>query len=72
MRQASLGYTCPVASSFIKSVKFSLVGSNLFYFYKKAPYDPEITMSTANGLAGVDVLNQPTTRRFGAQLNLSF
>lgn len=72
LRQASLGYTYPVANSVVKSVRFSLIGSNLIYFYKKAPFDPEITMSTANGLAGVDVFNQPTTRRFGAQLNVSF
>jgi hypothetical protein len=72
LRSASLGYTQPVANSFVKSVRFSLIGSNLIYFYKKAPYDPEITMSTANGLGGVDVFNQPTTRRFGAQLNVSF
>ncbi len=72
LRQASLGYTFPVTNSMVKSVRFSLIGSNLIYFYKKAPYDPEITMSTANGLSGVDVFNQPTTRRFGAQLNVSF
>jgi len=72
LRSASLGYTQPIANSLVKSVRFSLIGSNLIYFYKKAPYDPEITMSTANGLGGVDVFNQPTTRRFGAQLNVSF
>jgi len=72
LRSASLGYSLPISNSWIKSARLSLIGSNLIYFYKKAPYDPEITMSTANGLAGVDVFNQPTTRRFGAQLNLSF
>ncbi|SDT51749.1 TonB-linked outer membrane protein, SusC/RagA family [Mucilaginibacter mallensis] len=72
LRSASLGYTEPIANSFVKSIRFSLIGSNLIYFYKKAPYDPEITMSTANGLGGVDVFNQPTTRRFGAQLNVTF
>ena len=72
LRSASLGYTEPIANSFVKSLRFSLIGSNLIYFYKKAPYDPEITMSTANGLGGVDVFNQPTTRRFGAQLNVTF
>lgn len=72
LRSASLGYTFPVTNSIVKNVRFSLIGSNLIYFYKKAPYDPEITMSTANGLAGVDVFNQPTTRRFGASLNVTF
>ncbi len=72
LREASLGYTFPISNSTVKSLRFSLIGSNLIYFYKKAPYDPEITMSTGNGLEGVDVFNQPTTRRFGAQLNVTF
>ncbi len=72
LRQFSLGYSIPVQSNFVKSLKLSLIGNNLFYFTKKAPYDPEITMSTANGLAGVDVFNQPTTRRIGASLNVTF
>jgi hypothetical protein len=72
LRSASLGYNFPVENSFVKSLRLSVIGSNLIYFYKKAPYDPEITMSTGNGLAGVDVFNQPTTRRVGASLNVTF
>lgn len=72
LRQVSLGYDFPIRDSFIKSLRLSLIGSNLFYFYKKAPYDPEITMSTGNGMSGVDVFTQPTTRNVGAQLNVSF
>ncbi len=72
LRSASLGYNFPVANSFVKNLRLSIIGSNLLYIYKKAPYDPEITMSTGIGLAGVDVFNQPTTRRLGAQLNVSF
>jgi TonB-linked SusC/RagA family outer membrane protein len=72
LRQFSLGYNFPLESGFVKTLRLSLIGNNLFYFSKKAPYDPEITMSTANGLSGVDVFNQPTTRRLGAQLNISF
>ncbi|MDB5139666.1 MAG: outer membrane protein [Mucilaginibacter sp.] len=72
LRSASLGYNFQVANSFIKNLRLSLIGSNLLYFYKKAPFDPEITMSTGNGLQGVDVFNQPTTRRVGASLNVTF
>jgi TonB-linked SusC/RagA family outer membrane protein len=72
LRSASLGYNFPVTNSAVKNLRLSLIGSNLIYFYKKAPYDPEVTMSTGNGLSGVDVFNQPTTRRFGAQLNVTF
>jgi TonB-linked SusC/RagA family outer membrane protein len=72
LREAALGYTLPLTGKTFKSVKFSVTGRNLFYFYKKAPFDPEITMSTGNGLSGVDVFNQPATRSLGFNLNLSF
>ena len=72
LRSASLGYSVPIANSVVKSIKFSIIGGNLIYFYKKAPYDPEITMSTANGLSGVDVFNAPTTRNIGASFTASF
>jgi TonB-linked SusC/RagA family outer membrane protein len=71
LREASLGYTLPLNGA-IKSLKFSLIGRNLIYFYKKAPFDPEISMSTGNGLSGVDVFNQPATRNYGLSLNASF
>jgi len=72
LRTASIGYNFPVENSFVKNLRLSLIGSNLIYFYKKAPFDPEITMSTGIGLSGVDVFNQPTTRRLGASLNVTF
>ncbi len=72
LRSASLGYNFPVTNSVVKNVRVSLIGYNLAYFYKKAPFDPEITMSTGTGLSGVDVFNQPTTRRLGASLNVTF
>ena len=72
LRQVSLGYNFPIRGGFIKSLRLSLIGSNLIYFYKKAPYDPEVTMSTGNGMSGVDVFTLPTTRDMGAQLNVSF
>lgn len=72
LRQAALGYTWPVANSVVKNVKLSLIGRNLFYFYKKAPFDPEVATSTGNGLAGIDLFNQPATRNIGLDLNVTF
>lgn len=71
LREASLGYTIPFTKGAIKSMRFSVIGRNLLYFYKKAPFDPEVTMSTGNGLSGVDVFSQPATRNFGFNLNLT-
>jgi TonB-linked SusC/RagA family outer membrane protein len=72
LREAALGYNLPIKHSVLKDVKFSLTGRNLFYFYKKAPYDPELTMSTSNGLAGVDAFNLPATRDIGLNINATF
>ncbi len=72
LREASLGYTLPIPAGFFKSIKVSAVGRNLAYFYKKAPFDPELTISTGNGLSGVDVFNQPATRNVGFSVNASF
>ncbi|MGN6179574.1 MAG: SusC/RagA family TonB-linked outer membrane protein [Mucilaginibacter sp.] len=72
LRQAALGYSWPIQNSVIKNVKLSLIGRNLLYFYKKAPFDPEIASSTGNGLAGVDLFNQPATRNLGLDLNVTF
>jgi len=72
LRQAALGYNWPIQNSAIKNVKLSLIGRNLIYFYKKAPFDPEIASSTGNGLSGVDLFNQPATRNIGLDLNVAF
>jgi len=72
LREAALGYVLPVPQGFFKTVKVSLVGRNLFYFSRKAPFDPELTMSSGNGLSGVDVFNQPATRNMGLTLNATF
>ena len=72
LREISLGYSLPIKSSVIKALKFSVIGSNLVYFYKKAPFDPGLTMSTGNGFSGVDIFMPPATRNFGLSLNATF
>lgn len=72
LREAALGYTFPIKNSGIKNLRVSATGRNLLYFYKKAPYDPETTLSSGNGLSGVDVFNQPATRSLGLNLNVTF
>lgn len=72
LREASLGYTIPLKSNAVKALKVSANGRNLFYFSKKAPFDPEQAMSTANGLGGVDVFMLPASRSYGVTLNATF
>ncbi|MHB8208941.1 SusC/RagA family TonB-linked outer membrane protein [Mucilaginibacter sp.] len=71
LREMAFGYTLPVTHSVFKSFKLSLTGRNLIYFYRKAPFDPEITSSTGNGLDGVDIFNQPALRSYGLKLDVS-
>ncbi|TWI98652.1 TonB-linked SusC/RagA family outer membrane protein [Mucilaginibacter frigoritolerans] len=71
LREADLGYTLPLKNSAFKSFRLSVTGRNLIYFYKKAPFDPELTSSTGNGLGGVDIFNQPALRSYGLKLDVT-
>uniref|UniRef100_F4C4Z2 TonB-dependent receptor plug n=1 Tax=Sphingobacterium sp. (strain 21) TaxID=743722 RepID=F4C4Z2_SPHS2 len=72
LRELTLGYDIPLKEGFIKNLKVSAVGRNLIYFYKKAPFDPEVTMSTGNTLSGLDIFMMPATRSYGLTLNATF
>jgi TonB-linked SusC/RagA family outer membrane protein len=72
--QLALGYTLKIkkAAFPIKDASFSLVGRNLFFFYKDAPFDPEQSMSTGNGSQSNDVFSMPSTRSVGFNVKLTF
>ena len=72
--QLALGYTLKVknASLPFKDASFSLVGRNLFFFFKEAPFDPEQSMSTGNGMQSNDVFSMPSTRSVGFNIKLTF
>jgi len=72
LREFSVGYNFPLKSKLIKNFRLSFVSRNLFFFYLKAPYDPDIAMSTATGLQGVDAYSIPSTRSFGLNLSIKF
>lgn len=73
VREVSIGYnfnknTLP----FVQSASISLIARNLFFIYKDAPFDPNVALSTGEGLQGVDVYGMPSTRSIGLNLNLTF
>lgn len=73
MSEISLGYTLRnLFHGFIKSLNVSVVGRNLFFLYKDSPVDPDISLSTKNGLGAFDVFNMPSVRSFGVNLKLEF
>lgn len=56
----------------IKAATISLIGRNLFFFYKDAPYDPEQSMSTSNSMQSNEVFSMPATRTLGFNIKLNF
>jgi len=72
--QLVLGYNLKSKNpkSIIKDANFSLVGRNLFFFYKDAPFDPEQSMSTGNGMQSNDVFGLPSTRSYGINVKFTF
>ncbi len=73
LRELSLGYNFPVKNMVIKNVRLLVTGHNLFFFTRKAPFDPELAMGTQqNGWNGVDMFSQPSTRDVGVNLTVNF
>ena len=72
MREISLGYTFRNLFGQSKNLTLAFIARNLFFFYKDALMDPDVSMGTGNGLQGFDVFNLPTTRSFGLNVKLNF
>jgi TonB-linked SusC/RagA family outer membrane protein len=75
LREISLGYSIPktvLKNMFVKGIDLSLVARNLFFIYKKAPYDPDSQMAVNGSLQGVDVYGVPTTRSMGINVKINF
>ena len=75
LREVVFGYKIPnqfvQKSGFIKNARLSLVGRNLLFLKKYAPYDPEIATAVTNR-GGMEYSSLPTTRNIGLSLNASF
>ncbi|TFH27893.1 MAG: TonB-dependent receptor, partial [Bacteroidia bacterium] len=73
LSQLSLSYTLSLRQdSSPVNMTFSLYGRNLFFITKKAPFDPDLVMSTDRNNQGLDNFNLPTTRTIGFNLNINF
>ncbi|MHC0441685.1 SusC/RagA family TonB-linked outer membrane protein [Flavobacterium sp. 3-210] len=73
VREVSIGYNFNrKALPFLNTASISLIARNLFFIYKDAPFDPNIALSTGQGLQGVDIYGLPSTRSIGLNLNVTF
>lgn len=72
LREMSIGYTFNDVFGLSKNLSINLVGRNLFFIYKKAPSDPDLSMSTNNGWSGVTYFSLPSTRSLGINIKATF
>ena len=73
LAELSLGYSFHnLFGGVISNLSLSVVGRNLFFIYKDAPVDPDIALSTKNGLGAFDIFNMPATRSVGVNLKIDF
>lgn len=71
LRELSFGYTFRNLFGEYKNLNLSFVCRNLFFIYKDSPVDPDVSLSTGNGLGGFDVFNMPSARSYGFNLKLN-
>lgn len=72
LREISLTWQLPIRSRWIRHLQAGLVGRNLCFFKLDAPFDPELSMSSGNGLQGIDVFGQPALRSMGMNIRVGF
>lgn len=72
MRELAIGYTFPKVSRAIKDISVSFISRNLFFFYKDAPFDPEVSITTANAMQGIEGFSIPATRSYGVTVRATF
>lgn len=74
VRELIISYSIPRTilgeGRFLKEMKVSLTGRNLFFLYRPAPIDPEITNGINGG--GLEYGALPSTRNIGFNVRLSF
>lgn len=74
LREVTFSYDFPKAwlqKSFIQKISASLYGRNLLYFYKDKRFK-DVDLDQYNGVQPQTVLQSPTVRSYGFNLNLSF
>lgn len=70
LREMALTYRLPLKNKWINNLQIGLTGKNLCFFKLQAPFDPEISMSSGNGLQGIDVFGLSATRSIGANVKI--
>ena len=73
LRELSLGYTVPLKSDVVKTMKVSIVGRNLFYIYNGCKwFDPDVSYDISTNGQGAESAFLPGTRMLGFNLKFVF
>ena len=72
LREISISYKLPISGNVIKDMRVSLIGNNLFFFKRDAPFDPEQVAGVNAGGTGIDAFGFPAYRSFGINLKCTF
>ena len=72
MRDISLSYLFPNLFGKGKGLTTQFSVKNAFFIYKDSPVDPDISLSAANGLSGIDCYGLPTLRSYAITLKVNF
>jgi hypothetical protein len=72
VRDISLSYLLPDLLGRGRDLTAQFSVKNAFFIYKNSPVDPDISMTAANGLSGIDNYALPTTRSYAVTLKLNF
>lgn len=72
LAQAILSYDWTAPTSWMKQIKLALVAQNLFFLYRDAPFDPEITLNTVIEDQAIDNFTLPSTRSIGFTIKFQF
>lgn len=71
LRELSLGYTFKNLLGNGRNLNLSFIARNLFFIYKDSPVDPDVSLSTGNGMSAFEVFNMPSARSYGFSLKLN-
>ena len=72
LRELSMGYTFQNLFRSNANLNVSFIARNLFFLYKDSPVDPDVSLSTGNGLGAFEMFNMPSSRSYGLSMKLTF
>jgi len=72
LRELAIGYTIPIKSSLIKSLRVSATGRNLFYIYNGCGwFDPDLTYDVDRNGQGAESAFLPGSRTLGFNIKMT-